>query len=225
MYDTVTSTLTVKNLFAGNFPVERKEVTIAASQTITVGTVIGKATVAAGTAAAGSNTGDGAVSAFALAAGGPAKIGTYVATCIEAVTNSGIFNVVDPDGILIGQFTVAVSDSTTFTGGGITFNVADGTTDFIVGDLFNFPVTAGTGYGVALDTTNTDGSNKWAGVALEEVTTGAAETQKIAMAISGDFHSQGLTFGGSTVYTDVIDDAKENNCYIHVSYSDENFGG
>lgn len=218
------STQTVYNVWAAGIqPRQYKEVTIDASQTIVPGTVIGQKTIAAGTAVVGgSNTGDGLLTAFALAAGGPAKIGTYVLTCVEAVTNSGVFHLVDPDGLMIAQVTVPVSGDVTVVSGGITFNIADGATDFVLDDTFDLPVEAGTGYGIVLDIAATDGSQKWQGVAVEEITTGAAESQKTVIAITGDFHSQGLVFGGSTVYGDVIDEARDAGCFIHVSYSDEN---
>lgn len=214
-----TSTVSRDNLLAGTYPIVRGTVMVAASQTAARGGVVGKVTVVAGTAAAGgSNTGNGAISGFALAAGGPAKVGTYVATCVEAASNSGIFEVVDPDGILIGTLTVAG----TFAGGGITFALADGDTDFIVGDLFNLPVAAGSGQVKLLDTTATDGSQKFYGVLLEAVTTGSGETAPAAIAKTGEFLSQGLTFGGSTVVADVVDDMRNNNCFVYTSYALEN---
>lgn len=213
-----TSTVSRDNLLAGDYPIIQGTVTVAASQTAARGAVVGKVTIAAGTAAAGSNTGDGAISGFALAAGGPAKIGTYVATCVEAASDSGIFEVVDPDGILIGTLKVAG----TFTGGGITFALADGSTDFIVGDSFNLPVEAGSGQVKLLDITATDGSQKFYGVLLEAVTTGSGETASAAIAKTGEFLSQGLTFGGSTVVADVVDDMRNNNCFVYTSHALEN---
>lgn len=215
---------TVYNVWASNnTPRNFEEITIGASETLVPGTAIGKITHAAGTAAAGgSNTGDGAVSAFDLAAGGPAKIGTYQAICVEAVTNSGLFNVIDPDGIMIGQMTITVSGDTTFTGGGITFNIADGATDFVLGDLFDFPVEAGSGNGVTLDIALTNGANKWRGVMVEPIATEEAGSAVTVIATSGDFHSQGMVFAGSTVLSDVKDEAQLKNCYIHTSHSDEN---
>ena len=218
MTDTVQDTVSRNNLYGGPFPKIKRGVTVAASQTLAKGCVVGLQAVEAGTLAGPTGTGDGVGSAFALAAGGPAKVGDYVATCIIAVANGGIFQVVDPDGIPIGLAIVG----TAFIGGGITFLISDGSTDFIVGDYFTLPVAAGDGYAYALDHTAVDGSEVPYGVLEEAVTTGVAETQGAPVSISGEFQSQGLTFGGSTVYTDVIDAMQAKNLYVKVTDSDMN---
>lgn len=223
--DSVKSTVTRDNLIEGTYPIQEGSVIIAESQTLARGCVLGLVSVAAGTAEAdASNTGDGAISAFALSAtGSPAKVGTYLATCVTAVTNSGVFHVTDPDGLLIGQLTVAVSSDTTFTGGGITFNIADGATDFAVADFFTIPVAAGSGQAVALDTTLTNGGQTFYAVLAEAVTTGAAETTSAPVYKAGSFLSQGLTFGGSTTLSAaIIAEARALNCYIHTSHALEN---
>jgi hypothetical protein len=56
------------------------------------------------TGSAGSNTGNGLCQ---IVRGGPdVMVGTYTATCIEAVTNGGKFRVTNPDGNNIGEFYV-----------------------------------------------------------------------------------------------------------------------
>lgn len=226
MSASVLTTQTRDNLFGTEYPQMFIDVTIDESQTLARGAVIGLKTVAAGTAAADAgNTGDGAISAFALAAGGPAKIGTYLATCVEAVTNSGVFHVTDPDGVLIGQLTVAVSSNTTFTGDGITFNIADGATDFAVDDFFTLPITAGNGRGILLDKDATDGSEVFYGVLTSAVTTAASATASASVAIAGSFQTQALSFASGTAYTDVIDAARDKNCYFEYSDADNNAVG
>lgn len=94
----------------------------------------------AGTAAAaalGTNTGNGTItSAPAVAAG--AKAGRYTVTMLEPASNAGEFVVEDPDGVIIGNGTVAVA----LTVGGVgPFTVADGSTDFAAGDQFSIDVT------------------------------------------------------------------------------------
>lgn len=221
--NSVKSTVTRDNLIGGYFPVELGSVTVAESQTLARGSVLGLISVAAGTpVVGGSNTGDGVLSAFALAAGGPAIVGNYVVTCVTAVTNSGVFHVVDPNGTLIGQLTVAVSSNTTFTGAGITFNIADGATDFAVGDVFTLPVAAGSGQAQLLDIASTNGSQKFYAILADAVTTGAAETASARVYLSGSFMSQGITLGGSTTVADIWADARDNNCYISTSYALEN---
>jgi hypothetical protein len=56
------------------------------------------------TGSAGSNTGDGLCQ---IVRGGPdVMVGTYTATCTEAITNGGKFQVTNPDGNVIGEFYV-----------------------------------------------------------------------------------------------------------------------
>jgi hypothetical protein len=212
------TTITRDNLFAGTYDCVRGEVTVADSQTLTRGAVMGIVGFEAGTAAADAgNTGDGAISAFALVAGGNKKVGTYLATCTAAATDAGTFQVTDPEGTLVGQMEVG----TTFSGGGITFALADGATDFIVGDAFDLPVDAGSGEAKALDITAIDGSENFYGILLEDVTTSGA-TQLAPVGLSGEYQTQGLSFGGSTVYGDVIDDARDKNCYFKVTVATNN---
>lgn len=87
------------------------------------------------TAAAG-NSGDGTVTA-APATGVNAKVGTYTIECNDAETDAGTFIVRDPDGELVGVATVGVEFS---TGGHLTFTIADGASDWVVGDLITVAV-------------------------------------------------------------------------------------
>lgn len=93
------------------------------------------AATGAGSAAAG-NTGNGTISATPTISAG-AKAGRYIITIVEPATNVGEFTVEDPDGVLIGNGTVASA----FSGGGLAFTVADGSTDFGAGDQFYVDVT------------------------------------------------------------------------------------
>lgn len=215
---TVQDTVSRNNVHGGDYPILNGGVTVAENQTLAKGCVVGVQKVAAGTLAGPTGTGNGAGSAFALAAGGPAKVGDYVATCIIAVADGGIFQVKDPDGIPIGLAIVG----TAFIGGGITFLISDDSTDFIVGDYFTLPVAAGDGYAYALDHTAVDGSEIPYGVLSRAVTTGSGETAGAPVAKTGEFQSQGLTFGGSTVYTDVIDVMRDKNLHIKVTDADLN---
>lgn len=89
---------------------------------------------AAGAAVAG-NTGNGTITAEPAVAAG-AKTGVYQLVCVEPGTNVGEFQVFGPDGVLVGVAVVA----TEFVGGGLTFTIADGSTDFASGDRFTITV-------------------------------------------------------------------------------------
>lgn len=88
----------------------------------------------AGVADAG-NTGDGTISAIVVADNTTA--GVYKAINIEPATDAGTFEVFNPSGVSIGTATVGVE----FVGGGLTFTISDGATDFVAGDTFNITVT------------------------------------------------------------------------------------
>lgn len=100
---------------------------------VVVGATFGATSV--GSAAAG-NTGDGTITAAPAVAAG-AKQGRYVITIVEPAADAGEFTVEDPDGVLVGNGTVAVQ----FVGGGLTFTVADGAVNFVAGDQFYVDVT------------------------------------------------------------------------------------
>jgi len=92
------------------------------------------AATGAGSAAAG-NTGAGTITAEpAIVA--PAKQGRY-RVILQATGATASFNVVDPDGLHVGDGVVG----TEFVGGGLTFTVADPGADPAIGDVFYVDVT------------------------------------------------------------------------------------
>ncbi len=145
----------------------RETVTVLAGGTaIDAGAVLGQVTTAGATSAADAgNTGDGVLTVDAtdpvLA---DAQTGAYVVTITEAATNGGQYTVTDPNGDVIGVANVG----DTFANE-IKFVLADGATDFIVGDFFTVTVAAGSLKYVVYDATATDGSATVAGVLYEGV--------------------------------------------------------
>lgn len=119
---------------------------------LVAGTLLAKITAAnAGVATAdGGNTGNGTMGTVTV--GNDALTGTYVLTITAAAANAGTFSVVDPFGAVVGTGTVAVE----FSAGGLSFTLADGSTDFAVDDVFTIAVNAGIGEWVAYDD---DGAN------------------------------------------------------------------
>ncbi len=92
-----------------------------------------------GTSAApgGSRTGNGTLSGFLAK---PAAVTeTWTLTCTAAAANSGTFSVVGSVSGAQASATVGVAYSNTF----IQFTILDGSTDFIVGDVFTVAVTIG----------------------------------------------------------------------------------
>lgn len=127
----------------------REAGTLLSGQNVKIGAVLAKRKVdptaantvvaAAGGGASGANTGNGTCTKDATAPVGPgAQAGAYRITFVEPTTNLGTFLVFRPDGTLLGPGVVgATFDSE------IKFAIADGSTDFVVGDGFSVTVPAG----------------------------------------------------------------------------------
>lgn len=95
--------------------------------------------IAGSSAAWAGNTGNGVMGAVAVAAG--TKVGVHKFVCIEPGANVGTFAHFDPDGILVSsRMIVAVA----YNAGGLSFTLADGAADFIVGDGFDITVSQAT---------------------------------------------------------------------------------
>lgn len=104
--------------------------------TITVVDAAGKP--AATSAAKAGNTGNATVGAI-TANGYPAIAGIYRVSFVKNNTNLGTFIVEDPNGRVVGHGVVG----TAFSGGGISFTISDGATDFLEGDQFQINVAVG----------------------------------------------------------------------------------
>ena len=155
----------------------REAVTLASGENLKAGAVVGKATLGTASAAAdGANTGDGAMGAITVGVG--AKLGDYRLTIIEPAANAGAFIVEDPDGVNVGQGDVAAA----FSGGGLSFTLADGATDFASGDAFTLTVAAGTGKYEEWDVANTNGSDVAAGILYDAVDASAADKAAVVIA-------------------------------------------
>lgn len=125
--------------------------------TITVVGAVGKPTASG--AANGGNTGNSTMSAVTTT-GYAAKPGVYVLTITAGATNAGAFLLEGPDGVPVGNGDVGAA----FSGGGLSFTLADGATDFAAGDQFAITVSAGSGKAVQWNPSATDGSQNAAGI-------------------------------------------------------------
>ena len=153
----------------------RKEVTIlagsGAARVLTAGMVLGR-TLASATetsAAGGSNTGDGAMGA--VTAGKKVKAGVYSLVCIATGANVGTFAVFDPDGIPVKSATgLDLVVAAAFASDHFSVTLADGATDFALGDTFTITMSALVHKYVRHETTGTDGSEIVAGLLLFDKT-------------------------------------------------------
>ncbi len=136
-----------------------------AERVLKAGAVIARRTRSTVTVTAGNgNTGDGEATPADPALGALAEAGIYRLACITAEA-TGTFQVLSPRGYVLPNLTVG----TAYAGGHLNLTVADGATDFVVGDTFAIEV-AGDGKAVALDPAAVDGTAEAIGIAAYDVT-------------------------------------------------------
>lgn len=196
-------TIKTEGNFAGEFLISeatrtrsRDAIVIDQNQTLVAGAVLGKKNVGAPTVtpAKAEGAGTGALGTWTADAGAPA--GVYQARCIAAAANAGTFDIFKPDGTPDGQATVGVAYNGTVNG-----TIADGATDWAVGDVIDITVSyaEGSDLYVAINSAATDGSQNFAGILFDAVTTGAGENKK-AVAITRHAEVDGalLDYNGQT---------------------------
>lgn len=117
----------------------REQITIISGSNV-VGpcTVLGKITFGA-ISQAYAGTGNGAMGTLTRQAT-KCVVGDWKVRCTLAAANGGRFEVIDPNGVSHGDALVGTAFAN-----GIGFTIADGASDFIVGDLFTVTVAAGSG--------------------------------------------------------------------------------
>lgn len=136
---------------------------------VDIGTVLGR--VRAATIAIGApsfvGTGNGVLTRATPAYSNDAMPGNYQVVFMEKATNLGNFEVYRPDGTLDGAGVVGTAYS-----GQVKFTIADGSTDFIAGDIFTLTATVtGTSYKYwPLNLSATDGRQNAVAVSLSKRT-------------------------------------------------------
>lgn len=174
-----------------------------------IGRVLGK-TLASGAATdtpGAANTGDGVMGSVTVAA--TAKLGSHRLEIVTAAADAGDFVVTDPLGNVIGTGTVAVA----FSAGGLSFTLADGAADFVVGDYITIDVT-GTETYKTIEASAIDGSAVFAGIYIggkqvdNSQTLLAATDTDIAVLYRGPVTiGEDLLVFGATVVSDAQKDA------------------
>jgi hypothetical protein len=157
----------------------RDNLKVAASQTIVANSLLARKAVASGVTVTVSDpaAGRGALTMADPAVSSKVKDGVYKAVCTGVASNSGTFRVEDPNGVHIGNATVGTPFNKE-----IKFTIADGGTDFALGDEFLITVAADDAdfeY-VAYDPTATDGAETPVAYSIYPVTTGVGVTKKTA---------------------------------------------
>ena len=191
-------TFTADNLIAGDQKLVTSPETLDTGN-LARGAVLGLISVGAvpttGTAD-GSNTGNGTVTAVTGAKA--TKVGVYIIKCVEAITNGGRFQVINPDGKLVAEVTILAGAGgvIAFTSDELNATITDGSTDFALDDFFTVTIAAGSGKVVIVLSTAIDGSQNPYGVLLKAADATSAD-QNAAVALTGQFNEDTLTFGGS----------------------------
>jgi hypothetical protein len=139
------------------------------------------------------STGDGALGTVTSTAG--VQAGDYVLTITAAQADAGVFQLVDPQGDVAGVGTVG----TAFTGGGLSFTLADGATDFAVGDSFTITVES-SGLLAEWNPANTDGTDTVAGILFAGVDATSGNKRGVLVA------RKAVVTGGDLTYFDGVTD-------------------
>lgn len=188
----------------------RAGIILANELALTRGAVLGRVAGAISETHAG-NTGNGVMGA--ITPGRLVKEGRYKLLITAAASNAGTFELRGPDGSLISSGTVAVA----FVSDHMSFTLADGATDFIVGDAFIINVAQGTKYR-HVNSANTDGSGTPIGVLLKDIATSVSDTSHdVAIAFEGEFNEAALTFGGSEALAQHRTALEERGLYLRKS--------
>lgn len=182
-------TYTPDQLIGGDKKVVTDTVLISGGVDLPRGALLGAyVTAATAVAAAGANTGNGAMGA--VTASGIVQEGVYSLKITKAAANAGDFEVIDPKGAVVGLGSVAAA----FNQGGLAFTLADGAADFIVGDSFTITVSAlTTKYKLAARAAIDGSQNPVAILADAAAASGGDVTAGIY--IGGEFNERALTLG------------------------------
>lgn len=178
-------------LSEGNGSISRERIVVnAGAGKLAAGTVMAQRSSAnSGTpTAGGGNTGNGTMGTVTV--GNDAITGTYTVTITAEDANGGSFQVTNPHGEVVGEGEVGVA----FSGGGISFTLADGAEDFDEGDVFTIAVVAGNGEWVAYDDDGTDDGRRVAmGVLYAPVDATLADAAGVLIARHAEVQGDLLT--------------------------------
>lgn len=120
----------------------RDRVTVLSGQVLKAGAVVGRVTKGIGRVSIPTVVGTGNGTVNTVFAGPEVEVGNYVLTCTSAVADGGVFSLTTPGGKALPALTMTpgAGGSTTYTSRHINFTIVDGSTNFIVGDVFTFVV-------------------------------------------------------------------------------------
>jgi hypothetical protein len=187
--------VTPDGIIAGTDDLMTRQITLVSGENRVRGSVLGKVASGAASSAAksGGNTGNGTLTmdvTTPVRAG--AKAGIYAVRFIAAAANNGTFRVTDPDGFVLGD--VVMAGGAGAFDNDLKFAVADGGTDFIVGDGFDITVAAGSGKFKLSAAAAVDGSAIPGAILAEDCDASGGDKTTIAY-FGGVFDENALTYG------------------------------
>lgn len=214
----VTETYTPDRLIAGhNIPPVTRNGTLKSGDGARLrGTLLGQITAGAATSAAksGGNTGNGTCTVDATT---PTLVnvipGVYQVRFKVAATNNGTFEVTDPRGASLGVAVMAAG-AATFSNR-IKFAIADGATDFAVGDGFDITVAAGSGKLVKAVKTAGDGSAVPFGILVDDADSTSGDVVCGAY-VAGEFDINSVIVDASFDLTTEADLALLRAANLHI---------
>lgn len=201
-------------LAGGNQGLVSESGTLLTGQNLLRGALLGRIKLGAASAAAkaGGNTGNGTLTMDAttpLLAG--AQAGVYTVRCITAAANNGTFRITAPDGDVLGDVVMAAGAGT--FSNQVKFALADGASDFIVGDGFDITVAAGTGKYVLSLAAAVDGSQEPEAILVDDVDATAAD-KVCGVYVAGEFNSRAITFGTGHTAASVRDVLRAKSIFL-----------
>lgn len=190
-------------------------INFASALTYALGVIMAKLLVAAGAITPdGGNTGNGTVTALAIAPGGPPIPGNWNLECILAgVTHGGRFKLEDPNGVQFGgdfNMSDVAGDTLLVSAGGLEVLLTDGATNFAAGDKFTLAITDLGDKWTPWVEDAVNGSGQALGVMPGAKTSTGAEDQFGRMLISGEVHFLKLSVqAGGTVPQKALDQLRD----------------
>jgi hypothetical protein len=200
-------------LIAGDAKIVTETATIGGGADLIRGSVLGSyVSAATAVAAAGANTGNGVMGA--VTAAGQILEDDYVLRVTKAAANAGDFEVTDPQGDLCGVGSVGAA----FVGGGLSFTLADGAADFVVGDTFRITTSALTTKYKLSARAAADGSQVPVAI-LADAAAASGGDVTAGIYLSGEFNQRAVTLGAGMTAAAAKDHLRRSNIYLKSSQS------
>lgn len=211
--------LTIENIDLSSEVISNPEyidalLSFAAEATVAKGTILARKVVAdavVAAAVAGNTSGSGTVTAATVVAGSVIPlVGAYTLVCVTAVSNGGIFKLLDPNGAIVAtdiKMTVGSTTATVVKTAGLQFTITDAT-DFVAGDSFTLTVAA-VDYYVPFDSAGAGGAQVPSAIITSAVYKGTAGTVPVRVAVRGNLRKDKLIIAAdgnsANVNSNVID--------------------